>query len=69
VAQVVNLGSHVLIIGEIMETHVSRNCLTDGQPDVAKIRPFAYSEGLAAQYYALGELLAPAFKAGRKLKA
>lgn len=67
VSQVLNLGSHALVIGEILETYVSEDCLTDGRPDVAKIRPFIYSEE-PAQYLGFGEVLAPAFEAGRKLK-
>lgn len=37
VDRILNLGSHYLIIGEIIETHVSEDCLTDGKPDVRKI--------------------------------
>lgn len=62
------LGSHVLIIGEITECYASEECLTDGRPDVDKIRPFSYSSGRAAEYRALGELLGPAFKIGRTIK-
>ena len=68
VSQVLTLGSHALIIGEVVETHVSEECFTDGRPDVLKIRPLTYSPG-SSVYQALGEILAPAFKAGRILKS
>jgi flavin reductase (DIM6/NTAB) family NADH-FMN oxidoreductase RutF len=69
VAHILNLGSHALIVGEIMETHVSASCLTGGKPDISKIRPFAYCEGAVPEYRGIGEVIAPAFNAGRKLKA
>ncbi len=68
VFQVIDLGSHALIIGQIMETHVTEECLTDGQPDVNKIKPFAFTHGHNPNYQAFGEVLAPAFKVGKKLK-
>ncbi len=66
---ILTMGSHALIIGEIVEVYVDGDCLTDGKPDVDKIKPFIYSEGVAAQYRALGETMAPAFKIGRELKS
>ncbi len=67
-SEMVTLGSHILIIGEVIESHVSEECLTDGRPDVDKIRPLCYSSGHTAEYRALGEALGPAFKIGRTLK-
>jgi flavin reductase (DIM6/NTAB) family NADH-FMN oxidoreductase RutF len=69
VFQVIDLGSHALIIGQIMETHVTAECLTDGQPDVDKIKPLLFTEGRPMNYQAFGEVLAPAFKVGKKLKS
>ncbi len=63
-----NLGSHILVIGEIVECHVSEDCLTDGLPDVAKIKPFAFNESHIVQYQALGKALGEAFSIGRRLK-
>ena len=68
VFQVIDLGSHALIIGQIMETYITGDCLTDGQPDVCKIKPFAFTHGNPSNYQAFGEVLAPAFKVGKKLK-
>ena len=68
VFQVIDLGSHALIIGQIMETYVTEDCLTDGRPDIDKIKPFAFTDGHSMNYQAFGEVLAPAFKVGKKLK-
>ena len=69
VVHILDLGSHALIVGEIVETHVDSGCLTDGQPDVNKIKPFIYTQSTEPSYQAFGEVLAPAFKVGRKLKS
>ena len=69
VVHILDLGSHSLFIGRIEETHVSEDCLTDGEADVNKIKPFAYAKSPASQYQALGEVIAKAFSAGKELKA
>jgi len=68
VVHTLNLGSHALIIGKIEQTYITETCLTGGKPDVAKIKPFIYSEGLAHQYHAFGEIIAKAYRIGRGLK-
>ena len=69
VVHILDLGSHSLVIGQIEETHVSDNCLTDGKPDVSKIKPFIYTTSTASQYQALGKVIAKAFNIGKELKA
>ncbi len=61
VVQILNLGSHELVVGRIVETHVSEECLTDGRPDALKIRPFVFANG---KYFSLGEYLGDAFRCG-----
>ena len=68
VIHILDLGSHALVIGRIEETHVSESCLTDGKPDVSKIRPITYVMSPVSQYQALGEVLAKAFSVGKDLK-
>lgn len=68
VVHILDLGSHVLVIGRIEETYVSENCLTEGKPDVNKIEPFAYIPTTTQQYQALGEVVAKAFSIGKELK-
>ena len=69
VVNILDLGSHSLIIGRIEETHISEDCLTHGKPDVNKIKPFSYIRAPAQQYHALGEVIAKAFRIGKEVKA
>jgi len=69
VLHILNLGSHALIVGKITETHVSEDCLTDGQPDVKKINPIIYNPRPATAYYALGKKLAASFSVGKEIKS
>lgn len=68
VVHILNLGSHALIVGQIMETHVSAQCTSDGQPDVTKIKPIVYSAGTEKAYHGIGRHLAQAFSAGKELQ-
>jgi flavin reductase (DIM6/NTAB) family NADH-FMN oxidoreductase RutF len=65
VRHILNMGSHALVIGEVVETHVSEDCLTEGKPDVNKVKPFAFIPG---KYYAIGDAFADAFSIGKELK-
>jgi flavin reductase (DIM6/NTAB) family NADH-FMN oxidoreductase RutF len=60
VRQIVELGSHVLVIGEITETHINEDCLLDGKPDIKKIDPLVYIAG-EQKYYNLGGIQREAF--------
>jgi len=64
VIQILNLGSHELVVGKIVETHISEEYFTDGHPDAVKMRPFLFASG---KYYALGEFLGDAFRTGRTI--
>ena len=68
VEHILDLGSHALVIGRVEETHVSENCLTSGEPDVSKIKPFTFIIGKARHYQALGDIVAKAFSIGEELK-
>jgi flavin reductase (DIM6/NTAB) family NADH-FMN oxidoreductase RutF len=63
-----DLGSHVLFIGEIIETYIDADCLTDEQPDPAKIDPLIYTTA-AQQYQRLGDIVGKAWRVGKKIKA
>ena len=67
VVHILNLGTHSLFIGKIEETHVSEDCLTDGKPDVSKIKPLSYTTTPVRQYHALGEFVAKAYSIGKEL--
>jgi flavin reductase (DIM6/NTAB) family NADH-FMN oxidoreductase RutF len=61
VMQILNMGSHELIVGKIVETFASDECLTQGHPDPSKIRPFMFA---GRGYYTLGEYSGDAFRCG-----
>lgn len=69
VVHILDLGSHSLVVGRIEETHVSESCLTDGKPDVNKIKPISYVTSPARQYRPLGEAVAKAYSIGEELKS
>jgi flavin reductase (DIM6/NTAB) family NADH-FMN oxidoreductase RutF len=62
VVQILNLGSHELIVGRIVETYVSENALTDGRPDPNKVKPFFFA---GPGYFTLGERVGDAFRSGK----
>ena len=68
-AQKVDFKTHVLCIGQIEEVHVNEDCLTNGKPDVKKVRPLIFTSGNEYAYYGLGERLAPAYHVGKKLSS
>ena len=65
VLHLLNLGSHILVVGKVIEVYFSEDCLTDGKPDIDKVKPFAFGPG---KYYAIGEPFADAFKVGWEIK-
>jgi len=65
VSHILNLGSHMLVVGKVVETHFSEDCLTDKKPDINKVRPFAFGPG---GYFAIGKAFAEAFKIGWEIK-
>ena len=65
--KVLDFKTHALCIGQIEEVHVNEDCLTEGKPDVEKIRPLIFSSGLEYAYYGLGARLASGFQVGKEL--
>lgn len=61
VVQILNLGSHELVVGRIVESHASEECLSNGRPDPVRIKPFLYA---GFDYYAVGPKLGRAFHCG-----
>jgi flavin reductase (DIM6/NTAB) family NADH-FMN oxidoreductase RutF len=64
----ISMGSHYLVTGVVKEVLVSDDCLTDGKPDVTKIKPLIYVNFPSMEYHAIGELVAPAFHIGKEIK-
>jgi flavin reductase (DIM6/NTAB) family NADH-FMN oxidoreductase RutF len=61
VSHILNLGSHHLVVGKIIEVYVSEDCMAGERPDIDKIKPFCFGPG---KYYEIGKPIADAFKAG-----
>ena len=65
VIHALDLNSHVLFIGQIMESYVKQDCIIDGKPDAAKINPLIYATA-TEQYHHLGKAVGKAFHIGKK---
>jgi flavin reductase (DIM6/NTAB) family NADH-FMN oxidoreductase RutF len=61
----VDLGSHSLLVGEIVQVHIDENCMTDGKPDPVKIDPLVFLTSVQ-QYARVGEIVAKAFEVGKE---
>jgi flavin reductase (DIM6/NTAB) family NADH-FMN oxidoreductase RutF len=49
----IDLGSHIMVVGEILDVKVDEEAITDGSPDIQLLKPFIYSPGDGG-YHALG---------------
>ena len=65
VLHIINMGSHALVIGEVVEVHFTEECMTDSRPDIEKVRPFIFGPG---KYHRIGEAFADAFSVGKEIK-
>jgi flavin reductase (DIM6/NTAB) family NADH-FMN oxidoreductase RutF len=59
------LGSHNLHVGEIMDVHVANECMTGGAPDIEKIDPIVFA---GQNYCHVGEIVGKAFSMGKGYK-
>jgi len=66
VVHILDLGSNALVIGRIEETHISEECLSDGMPDVNKVKPLTYFGSPTQEYRVIGEVIGKAFNVGKK---
>ena len=57
--------THYLFIGEIIETYVNEEYLTNKIPDIKKVNPFVYHTDRF--YWKIGKKLAPAYSVGKSL--
>ncbi|WP_424358214.1 flavin reductase family protein [Methanocella sp. MCL-LM] len=55
-----------VFIGEVLEVYVSKDCLTDGRPDLRKINPLLLG-GNPLMYWTLGSQAGLAYKDGKGL--
>ncbi len=68
VEHILSLGTHQLVIGKVAATHVTDTCITDGKPDLRKIRPFLFTSTLPQAYLAFGEGVGKQFVIGKELE-
>ena len=55
--QTVDLGSHTMFIGEILDVKADRSVLSEsGVPDIEKLKPFVYAPG-SSKFYGIGPSL------------
>ena len=65
VQHILDLGSHALVVGKVIEVHFTEECMTDDKPDIGKVKPFIFGPG---KYYEVGGAFADAFKIGNEIK-
>jgi flavin reductase (DIM6/NTAB) family NADH-FMN oxidoreductase RutF len=65
--QTVKLGFDDLYIGEIVGVYCEEQCLTDGNPDAAKMKPFMLTMP-DNSYWALGKKIGQAWQIGKDYK-
>jgi len=58
---------HDVFIGEIVQTHVKEECLTNGVPDIRKVDPIIYATKIQS-YVRIGDLIGKAWKIGKNFK-
>jgi flavin reductase (DIM6/NTAB) family NADH-FMN oxidoreductase RutF len=68
VLHILNLGSHEMVVGQIEEVHATDSCLTDGEPDVTKIKPFLWVTRPTNEYWEFGKPIGAAFSIGKQVK-
>lgn len=60
-------GQKNMFIGKIIEVYADEECLTDGLPDIKKVKPIIFSNH-DFNYWKVGEHLGRAFSVGRGFK-
>ena len=72
VVEEIKIGDWVLVLGQIVETHIDEDKLTENMGkmkiDVSKVNPLTYCAGIR-EYWQLGDKVGEAFSAGKKLIA
>ncbi|HSH70791.1 MAG TPA: flavin reductase family protein [Deferrisomatales bacterium] len=65
--QTLELPTHHLHLGEVVEVHADADCLVEGVPEMGKVDPLVYSI-TDGQYWKIGEPVAKAFQVGKQLE-
>jgi flavin reductase (DIM6/NTAB) family NADH-FMN oxidoreductase RutF len=64
---VLDFETHDIFIGELVQTYVDDKVLTDGNIDIARLRPLLFDMA-SKKYWALGNALGNCWHAGKALK-
>ena len=62
----VDLPGRDIFIGEVIETYVNQECITDGKLDFKKINPLLFTSA-NANYWKLGNIIGSAYKEGKTM--
>jgi flavin reductase (DIM6/NTAB) family NADH-FMN oxidoreductase RutF len=68
VVRIVDLPVNEFFIGEIVGVYTEERFLTDGKPDMVKLKPFVLSMP-DNHYWSLGESIGRAWQSGKEFKA
>jgi len=72
-ASTIDMESHDIFIGKIVEVHCDEDCLDGQSIDITRVKPLLFAMGdpakftASSSYYSLGERLAPAWEVGKPL--
>ena len=72
-ASTIDMESHDIFIGKIVEVHCDEDCLDGQSIDITRVKPLLFAMGdpakftASSSYYKLGERLAPAWEVGKPL--
>ena len=64
---VLDFPKHAIFIGELIDTYVDDNVLTDGKIDIAKLRPLLFDMA-SVKYWRLGPSIGSCWNVGKSLK-
>jgi flavin reductase (DIM6/NTAB) family NADH-FMN oxidoreductase RutF len=64
---VLDFQTHDIFIGQLVQTYADDSVITDGNIDIAKLRPLLFDMA-SKKYWALGEPLGNCWNAGKSLK-
>jgi flavin reductase (DIM6/NTAB) family NADH-FMN oxidoreductase RutF len=63
----IDLATHDVFIGEIVETYVDESVLTNGAVDIAKVKPLLFDMS-SKKYWSLGTVIANCWNVGKEIK-
>lgn len=64
---VMDLKTHDIFIGELIQTYADENAMTDGKIDLQKVRPLLF-DMFEKQYWTLGNVIGNCWNVGKELK-